>query len=729
MRRLMIAGFLVAAAPCAWAGTLTGTARTADGQALPQLVVSVEGAAGQKHATTGPDGRYRMDALAAGEYRVRVDAPGLTLDGDTRVTVQGDMRLDLLLKPAPVSERIVVSATRGEATSSALGVSVTELDRERITEREPSSFLDLLRDVPGVSVARSGAVGALSSAFVRGGESSYARVMIDGAPVNEPGGYYNFASQFPLELGRVEVVRGATSSLYGTDALAGVIHLVTRHAEPGEKIGGSAEAEAGENSWKRGKATFSGQSGKLDWNAGLVYLNTDNEHPNSAFEQTAGALALGLRLAERTTARAFLRGETSTAGTPGAVAYGRPDLDATSDHDEVAASLVLRHARGRAAHALHAGMTRTGQLSRNPLDSGSYTPRAGDLAAPFANSDFPNPAGYQNDTGRGTLGYQLDAQLGASHLVSAGADVEHENGDIGDRRGPLLSPTRTNVGAYAQDRIAVRSRLFLTLGGRVEKNDSFGTRAVPRAAAALRLGPASRVTTLRASAGAGIKEPSFLQSFGVSQFALGNPDLVAERSRTYDVGIEQRGFSDRLRVEATVFHHDYREQIAYTIVSFDPFRGTYENLGRTRGRGLELALDAAPSKRLRVGAQYTLLDGEILVSTSSSPLYAEGQPLLRRPKHQGSLWAQASAARVSGGLNLLLVGSRSDSDFFGIGLTENEAYARLDARLRVSVAHGVEAFAIAENLLDREYQEILGYPALGRALRFGVRYRSREPRP
>ncbi|HVQ24626.1 MAG TPA: TonB-dependent receptor, partial [Planctomycetota bacterium] len=228
---------------------------------------------------------------------------------------------------------------------------------------------------------------------------------------------------------------------------------------------------------------------------------------------------------------------------------------------------------------------------------------------------------------------------------------------------------------------------------------------------------------------AGIKEPSFLQSFGVSEFALGNPALLAERSRTYDVGVEQRGFSDRLRVEATVFHHDYRDQIAYTIVSFDPFRGTYENLGRTRGRGLELALDAAPSPRLRVGAQYTLLDGEILESASTSPLFAEGQPLLRRPKHQGSLWASANASRVSGGLNLLLVGSRSDSDFFGIGLTENEAYARLDARLRVSVAHGIEAFAVAENLLDREYQEILGYPALGRALRFGVRYRSREPRP
>jgi vitamin B12 transporter len=730
MRGPLILAVLVAASPLARAqGTLSGSAQTVDGLALPQLVVTLDGASGQRKATTGPEGRYRVAGLASGEYRVRVEAPGLLLDGDGRVNVNGDTRLDLLLKPAPVKEQVVVSATRGEATASALGVSVTALDHERIEERQPSSFVDLLRDVPGASVARNGAVGAVASAFVRGGESSYARVMVDGVPLNEPGGYYNFASQFPLELGRVEVVRGAASSLYGTDALAGVVHLVTRGAAREEKLSGSAEAEAGEFSWLRGRGALTGRSGRLDWNAGLVHLQTDNEQPNSAFEQTAGALSLGVQLSNRTTARALFRGETSTAGTPGALAYGRPDQDASSEHDEVVAALVLRHTRERVSHELRGGLARTGQLSLNPLDSGSYTPRAGSLAAPFESSDFPNPAGYQNDTGRDTFGYQLDAQLGAAHLLSAGADLEHETGTIGDRRAPLLEPTRTNFGAYAQDRITIGARLFLTLGGRVEHNDSFGTRAVPRAALALRLGPASRTTTLRASAGAGIKEPSFLQSFGVSDFARGNPDLQAEKSRTYDIGVEQRGFRDRLRVEATWFHHDYRDQIAYKIVSFTPFHGTYENLGRTRGRGLELAADAAPSRHLSLGGQYTLLDGEILVSTSSNPLYAVGEPLLRRPKHQGSFWATTHYGRLSAGANLILVGTRADSDFYGIGLEQNEGYTRLDARVRVRVGQRIEAFAVAENLFDAQYQEVLGYPALGRAVRGGIRLRTGGARP
>lgn len=733
MYRHLVLTLLSLSAPAAWAQgwTLSGTARTADGLPLPQLEVRLESGAYLKRATTGPEGRYRIGGLAPGDYTVSVDAPGLILDGDLRVSAGADSRLDLVLKPAPVREQVVVTAARGDAPASTLGVSVSVIDRERIQEREPSSFLDLLREVPGVTVARAGVLGHQSSTFLRGGESNFARVLVDGMPVNEPGGYYNFAAQFPLELGRVEVVRGAASSLYGTDALAGVVHLVTRRAEPGGGKGATAEAEAGGFAWRRLRGGTSGRTGRLDWNAGLVYLETDNEQPNSAFEQKAAAAALGAQLSERSSLRAVLRGETSSAGTPGQVAFGRPDLDASSDHDELVASAVFRHARDRSSHELRAGIARTGQLSRNPLDSGSYVPRSGNLSAAFASFDFISPLGFQNDTQRLTLGYQLEAQLGGAHLVTAGAELEHETGDIGDLRSAvLLSPERTNAGVYAQGRTTLFGRLFLTLGGRVERNDSFGTRAVPRAAAALRLGPASRATTLRASAGAGIKEPGFFQSFGASPAALGNPDLLPERSRTYDAGVEQRLFRDRLRVEATAFHHDYRDQIAYKVLSTSPvFRGSYENLGRTRGRGLELALEAAPTNRLRLGAQYTRLDGKIVVSTSTNPLYLKEKPLLRRPENQGSLWASFHTSRISGGATLMLVGERADSDFLGIGLTSNEAYARLDARLRVEIGRGIEAFAVAENVTDRDYQEVLGYPALGRAVRAGLRFRSGEARP
>jgi vitamin B12 transporter len=229
---------------------------------------------------------------------------------------------------------------------------------------------------------------------------------------------------------------------------------------------------------------------------------------------------------------------------------------------------------------------------------------------------------------------------------------------------------------------------------------------------------------LRASAGEGIKEPSFFESFGVSEFARGNPDLDPERSRTFDAGIEHRALSGRLRAEATLFHHEYRDQIAFRILGFSPFRGTYENLGRTRGRGAELSLQLAPTRYTGIGAHYTYLDGRILESASTSGMNAAGQLLLRRPRHQAFLSGHAGTERFSVGATLVLVGARADSDFAGLGLTENDGHARLDARARVTLGRGVEAFAVAENLLDRRYQEVLGYPALGRAVRVGVRYRT-----
>lgn len=718
--------FILAAAPKSRAGDLSGTVRTVDGRPLPQIVLVLEGPSGSRTLVTGPDGRYGVTDLAPGDYRVRPETPGFVVSPDARVAVAGtEVRLDLRLEPAPIREQVVVAATRGDAALSTLGVSVTVLDREHIAEREPSSVLQLLQDVPGMAVARTGGPGGQASAFVRGGESRFARILVDGVPVNQPGGGFDFGSALPLELDRLEVVRGAASSLYGTDALAGVIHLVTRRAGPEPGIGLRAEAEGGSFAWRRLHGGTSGRAGAWDWNAGLVRLETDNEAPNSAFAETAGAASVGVGLGERSILRFVLRAEDSERGTPGPTAFGRPDKDAFFERTDVTAAAHLRHTRGRAAHDFRVGLARTGQLSVNPEDSGSYVPRMGDAFGSFELSDFPDPLGFQNDTARYSLGYQAEVQAGPRNLVSGGVDVEHESGEIGSRGGDLLAPTRTNAGIYVQDRVVLADRLYATLGGRIERNDSFGTRAVPRLALAMRVRGGLDATTLRASAGAGIKEPNFFETFGTSFFAQGNPDLKPERSRTFDVGVEQRLFESRLRAEAAFFRHQYHDQIAFTVLDFDTFQGTYVNLARTRAQGLEVALEAAPSARIQLRAEYTLLDGEIQVSPSDfDPVYAAGESLLRRPRHQASFSLRCGPPRASVGATLVLVGRRADSDFVGIGLRENEGYARLDARARALLARGFEAFVVAENVLDRSYQEALGYPALGRAVRAGLRFRT-----
>jgi len=715
---------LVAVSATATAGSLVGHVRTSDDVALAGVALTVRGPSGEERlTTTGPDGSYRVPDLDEATYSVAVDAPGLIRRDPSTVHVTGgESRLDVVLVPAPVSERVLVSATRGEAPLSAVGVSAAVLDRQRIQDRHAPSLLPLLQEVPGVATARSGQVGQQGSAFIRGGESRFARVIVDGVPVNQPGGAFDFGTVLPFELDRIEIVRGAASSLYGTDALAGVVSLETRRADRDETPSLRAEGEAGTFDWQRWQGSTSGTRGPVDWNAGVQRLRTDNQAPGSAFEQTAFAFSGGLVLGARTEARVVARVDDGTVGTPGPTGFGSRDLDASFERRDLAVSTLLRHSDTRASHQVSVGYARTNQLSLDPLDSGCYVPAWEGREAAWASCDFPSPEGFLNLTDRLAVGYQAEAAVGTRHLLTTGAELEHETGQLGDRAGDLLRPERTNYGAYLQDRVVLGAHAYLTVGGRIETNGSYGTRAVPRAALAVRLREGEDATTLRASAGMGIKEPSFFESYGESFFAKGNPDLDPERSTTFDLGIDQRLLSSRVRVAATFFHHDYRDQIAYSLVDPATFEGTYVNLARTRARGVELELEARPTNELHLYGQYTFLDGEILESPSGfDPVYAEGQALLRRPRHAGSLTARLSFPRWSTAVTLTRVGERADSDFVGIGLTTNPAYTRLDARARVIVTGPIEAFVVADNLTDERYQEALGFPALGRAVRGGLR--------
>jgi outer membrane receptor protein involved in Fe transport len=313
----LVLGLVLAATPGggAEAVVLEGMVRTSDGLALPHVAVLLEGPAGSARVTTGPEGVFRVDGLAPGEYAISVDAPGFVLEGQASVTVGRQAPpLALVLSPAPVREHVTVAAARGEAVQSNLGFSTTVLDRERIEERAAPTLLPLLQEVPGAVTSRTGGVGAQASVFLRGGESRYAAVLIDGVPVNQPGGAYDWGIPLPLELEQVEVVRGAASSLYANDALAGVIQLTTRRAGNGEVPSLRADAELGSFDWQRYLAGTTGTRGAFDWNLGVQRLTTDNEEPNGRFEQTGVAASLGYRLAPRTLAGPCILPPSATPG-------------------------------------------------------------------------------------------------------------------------------------------------------------------------------------------------------------------------------------------------------------------------------------------------------------------------------------------------------------------------------------------------------------------------------
>ena len=570
----------------------------------------------------------------------------------------------------------------------------------------------------------------MTSLFLRGGESNYTKVLLDGIPLNEPGGTFDFGGVSTENLERIELVRGAQSALFGSDAMAGVIQMFTTRAS-GKSTGG-ALFEGGSFGTARLSANAAGSAGKADYSVGVARYTTNNESDNNEFDNTTLSGSAGIALNEKTTLRFVGRAELGTVGTPGQVAFGRPDLDAAFERRNGVGGVTFTQAvtpslSQRATYAL----TTTHQTSTDLIVDPPYTPSFDGRTAPFEFSDFTYNT--HNELRRHYATYQADWRVpvtsgaAGTHLLTTAVDWDGERALLTDRQASTsTTASRNNVGWTLQEQ-AMWSRVFVTGGLRVEHNDSFGTAVVPRGSVAYiahrAQGPVGD-TKVKASAGRGIKEPTLLQSFSLSPFGLGNPELEPERSTSVDVGIEQRLWSDRARVELTWFGSRYRDIISTQTISFNPFTSQYFNIGLTRARGAELSGELAPAPGVLVRGGYTLLDSEVIDSTSSfSPVFAEGQPLLRRPRHSGYAGLAWAKSRLSADVTGVFIGHRVDSDFSSLEppMLSNDGYATFDVRAAYRLAGPLSVTFAADNLADKTYMDPLGYPALGRALRVGAK--------
>jgi outer membrane cobalamin receptor len=636
----------------------------------------------------------------------------------------------LTLTVAPVQETVVVSATRTDAPSGQLASGVTVFDAADIERRQSPQLADLLRDAPGTTVVRVGGIGNITSLFVRGGESNYNKVLLDGIPLNEPGGAFNLSNVTTENLDRVEFVRGASSSLFGSDAMTGVIQLFTRRGEttrPDVRF----TAEGGSFSTARASSSVAGRAGRASYSAGVARFTTDNEAPNNAFDNTTLSGAGGLTLGRGATLRAIGRMERGRSGVPGQTAFGRPDLDAFFQRHDGVWGLSFDQTTAAVHQRATYGLAISHQASTNRTIDPPYTPSFEARIAPFEFSDFPYDS--HTDLRRHHASYQADvtSSLGAAgtHVDTALADWDGERALLSD----LLAATstrasRNNVGVTFQHQ-ALWSRVFATAGVRVEHNDSFGTAVVPRGTATFYLrkgGSRAGTTKISGSVGKGIKEPTVLQSFSPSPSFLGNPDLLPERSRTIDAGIEQRLAGDRVKLELTWFDNRYRNIISTRTLSFSPFRSQYFNIGLTRARGAELSGDVALVSGIRARAGYTFTDSKILESTSEfSAAFAVGNWAFRRPRHSGFVDLSWNGARGSLGLIGSLVGRRVDSDFSSLEppILFNDRRGVWDLRGSARVVPRLDVTLAIDNVNGARYMEPLGYPGLGRAVRAGVRAR------
>jgi vitamin B12 transporter len=736
MRRIALFWSFFVIAPMLWAqapSTITGVVLDGTRAVLPRANVRLLDKTGSETGKTLTDstGRFQFNRAAPGSYLVEASLTGFR----TKVApAEAGAELQIVLEVAPVREYVVVTADRTETPTSLTAAPTSVLDRRDIEDRQQLLASSLLQSVAGVMVVRTGGLGNVTSVFVRGGESDYNKVLLDGIPLNEPGGTFEFSNLEEEDFDRIEVVRGPQSALFGSDAMASTIQLFS-HRGQAENVRPlvSLGFEAGKFQTLHGRAGLSGGYRQFDYALGWSRLETDNQEPNDAFHNSTLSSNLGLGLGNNTTARLILRGDFGRVGTPGQTAFERADSDAFFRKADGYAGFALQNrTSSRWNQNLIYTFARTRQVSRDLLIDPPYTPMFEGHTAPFQSFDFPFD--FLNDARREHVAYQNDVTLGSvghasgQHLVTLAFDWDGEHAFIADRLA-ATTPTRAernNFGGTFQDQ-AIWGRVVLTNGFRVEDNGSFGKTVIPRSSASYLIRQHGRnlgATRLKFNFGLGVKEPTFTQSFSPSPSFPGNPNLRPERARSFDYGIEQRFWSDRAKLELNGFNNLFREQIAFQITSFTPFRGSYFNIAQSRADGAEVIAELAPRQGMRFGANYTFLQGVIERSSHpTSPVFRQGQELFRRPKHSGSVFASWDWKPFTVTSRAIFVGRRVDSDFSSLvpPIIADPSYTKWDIGWNYRSAYRITYFAIFENVLNQRYMEALGFPALRASYRAGAR--------
>jgi vitamin B12 transporter len=709
--------------------TITGRVLDPSGAPLPQTLLKVLNKQGTMMAATRTNGRgeYSLN-LPQGKYSVTATLAGFAPITDRPLEVaSSNSQVDFTLQIASPKDFVVVTATQTETPLAQLGSSVSVISGDELALKGTFSVADALRETAGISMVQSGGIGQISSLFMRGGNSNYTKILIDGIPVNEPGGSYNLANLSTASIDRIEVVRGPQSAIYGSDAIAGVIQIFTKRGKSeGLSPKPSVMFEGGTFATFRYSGGIEGSNDRMDYSASFSRFDTDNNVANGSFNEASIAGNLGLRLSKKLELRTVFRSEAGRSGTPGPVTFERPDLDAYFRRRDESGAVTLTYFQRpswtqKIAYTVNDSM----QLSENPLDSGSFTPQYKDRVAPYPYYDWT----FQNlnQTRRQNVNYQSDWILPYGHLVSAGANYEHESGVIGD---PAHSPeniTRDNYSGFFQDQWAHKNRLFATAGVRLDHNESFGFYVSPRISlAVLARQPGAKgligTTKIKANFGLGIKEPTLMESYSGSPYAKGNPDLRPEKTVSFDAGIEQHFNSNRGALELTYFQNRFKDQIGYAISDPITYAGSYFNIGKSRARGLEISLSRDLVWKISLSGAYTFLDSEVLESTSSfDPVYDKGQELLRRPRHSGSIDLKWKSGRWTFGGSVLLVGARTDSDFASLGMTRNKGYHVVNLLANFSLMNEVSLFMALNNAANEQYMQVLGYPSLRRNFRVGLR--------
>lgn len=592
---------------------------------------------------------------------------------------------------------IVVVANGSAQRPEKVGQAFTLIKREEIEQKQFQTVSDLLATTQGVTVTRNGGIGQTTAVRIRGAEGDQTLTLIDGVRVNDPsspGGAFDFANLLSGNIERIEILRGPNSVPWGSQALGGVVNIVT--AQPDGDFSGSARAEYGFKNSKQFVGQIGGTAGIVTASLGGGYFEDDGISAFSGgterdgYRQYGANGRIGVEISDDINLDFrgyYANSRVAYDGFQSSFPFGQTDTN------EFGKTQELFGYAGLNATLFDGALKNRLSFTISDINRDNFDPAFGTAPSFF---------------GRGRverIEYQGDARI--SDNIRSVFGIEHENSGFTDG----FSPASTNLNSiYAQLILDPTNRLTISGGARLDDHKNYGTKATFSANAAWR--PASG-TIIRASFGEGFKAPTLFQLF--SDF--GNPALKPETARSYDVSIEQSLINGTLKLGATLFARDTNNQIDFAscfgstapICATRP-DGYYDNIARTRAQGVEAFVEMRPTSDLTLSANYSLIDAKNR---------ATNRVLLRRPKHSVNAaidWAARDWLKVGASIQTV-----SDSvDGFG-GSRRLDGYTLVALRAAVPIGEALEIYGRIENLFDAGYATVAGFGTLGRNAHIGVR--------
>lgn len=579
---------------------------------------------------------------------------------------------------------IVITGTRIPEELSATPAAVSVVLREDIDTQQRRTVAEVLREVAGLDIVRNGQPGQQTSTFIRGANGNQTLVLIDGVRVNNPfNNAYDFGHLSVDNIDHIEILRGPQSTLYGSDALGGVINIVTRQCA-GQPTG-SATVEGGSDDSLRAGGAFAGNFGKFYLAAETSYFTTDNERPNSFDHVWNLTGRASYQFLDRLTASLLATHLDSKAGTPNDRFTNDPNDYLDNDN-----TLVALTFDGEPTEWWHAKLAL------------SYAHERG-----YFSGLEPNPPGFYGDfteltvTERQQVDFQNIFALAEGHRLLVGGTYDNSTArDVSASSfgTNLLHRTIENKAAYAQYEFTPTPRFTGTAGGRVDDYTTFGTHGTYRFGG--RFTTPGTETIVRANVGTGFRAPTPRDFFP----PFGNPNLKPETSLGWDAGLTQPLLGNKLQVGATYFQNEFDDLIQFAYPA--PV-----NTGQAETMGVESFAMWTPVADLTVHGSYTWLP-------RAEDLAAHVR-LIRRAVHAGRLSASYKfLKRFTANAGLALVGSRQDLKFdpstFVSSRVSNPGYVKFDLGLTCDLNKHLSVFGRVENVTDATYEEVFGFPALGR---------------